>query len=413
MTLSYPAILAGFLAGCRFWPKTSFFPRMSNTAVALAETTMTMGYFNPNPYRVKVAISELNISVELGPMEFILDRANHKINDPLLERYVGARMLSPEISPVPVPLRRIPVIAPARPISTTHVVHQGVKDPSGKWVPAVPSPTNPVVAVEATPQNQLPPPSTTSIQAMSIEEATRRGFIGRKRLVSEEYGLPETDSPSSASNIPEIKYAVESFAPKAKAGNLPAELIKEVQPGAVPLIQSLQQAAAQNPDKVNLSRTAAERAVQEQQGPDGVKQFRQNVKAIKKATPVPAQPAQAPRPSVPRRRVAQVVAPPVSAQAQSALAAVPPPPKPPEPETEPEGESPLVGGRPDMPAPQVEESTAAPVTTAAPVLPATGEQAGHFTCPLCPGKSFTYRSYYIRHLKRKHPDREAELTPPA
>ena len=60
-----------------------------------AEYTNVKGYFNPNTYRVNVSISELGgMSVQLGPMEFIKERGtNRKINDPILDKYVGCKSI--------------------------------------------------------------------------------------------------------------------------------------------------------------------------------------------------------------------------------------------------------------------------------------------------------------------------------
>jgi hypothetical protein len=74
-------------------------------------TTNVKGYFNPNPYRVNVSISELGCSVQPNTMEFILERGTgRKINDPILDKYVGYRMLSAELSDTPVPVVLIPRI---------------------------------------------------------------------------------------------------------------------------------------------------------------------------------------------------------------------------------------------------------------------------------------------------------------
>jgi hypothetical protein len=79
-------------------------------------TTNVKGYFNPNPYRINVSISEPGIFVQLNPMEFILERGTgRKINDPILDKYVGYKMLSPEISNKPVPVIAIPRIAAPQP----------------------------------------------------------------------------------------------------------------------------------------------------------------------------------------------------------------------------------------------------------------------------------------------------------
>src|ERR1017187_836510 len=79
-------------------------------------TTNVRGLFNPNPYRINVVISEPGCSVQLNPMEFILERGTgRKINDPILDHYVGYKMLSPEISDTPMPVIAIPRIAASQP----------------------------------------------------------------------------------------------------------------------------------------------------------------------------------------------------------------------------------------------------------------------------------------------------------
>jgi hypothetical protein len=78
--------------------------------------TNVRGFFNPNPYRINVSILERGVFVQLNPMEFILERGTgRKINDPILDNYVGYKMLSPEISDTPVPVIAIPRTAASQP----------------------------------------------------------------------------------------------------------------------------------------------------------------------------------------------------------------------------------------------------------------------------------------------------------
>jgi len=73
------------------------------------------------PIGLTCPISELGgMSVQLGPMEFIMERhTNRKINDPLLDKYVGYKMLSPELSNTPFPVVMIPKCRPRSPLCTS------------------------------------------------------------------------------------------------------------------------------------------------------------------------------------------------------------------------------------------------------------------------------------------------------
>ena len=380
---------------------------MSDKSEPMVTPMMTnvKGYFNPNPYRVNVSISELGgMSVQLGPMEFIMDRkTNRKINDPLLDKYVGYKMLSPELSNAPVPVVMIPRMQAPQP--SMHVVTQGVRGADGKWQVGEQAPEQSMVKVP-------PTVSKPSVSAMSIEEARRRGFIGKAKLVDENYGAAETDgAPTRGDAIPRIKYAMESQAPLARPGQLPKELEEQVSPTLAPLIAGLQAAAQADPEAVSLGRKAAEAAVAEQQGKEGVQKFRAAVKQIKSKPKMPAAvippptaaPTAAPAPSpvqtvAPRRRVGQVVAPPV-AQVPEPMEVAP--------------ESPLVGGHPgDLPPPVLDDAVEESV--AAPEPPPTAEDraAGSMPikCAAC-GKEFPYMSYYKRHVMRAHKDRMVELMP--
>ena len=391
---------------------------MSNEAPPqVVEMTNVKGYFNPNPYRVNLTISELNVSLPLNPMEFILDRTTgRKINDPIFDRYVGHKMLSPELSERPVPVVRVPTFVAPPAMMPGHVVAQGYRDKAGKWqpvmpqsrVPALPAPSAAPVVVASRP----------SINAMSMEQARKLGYVGTPKLVAETYGADETDGPSSNNNLPPIKYAMESRAPKAQAGALPAALVEEVRPEVAPLVAGLTRAAEQNPEKLNLSRKAAEQAVEAQQGPDGVKNFRATVKEIKTKAKAAVASVVAPAPKPSHRVVAQpvaapapaphrIIAKPIAAPAQEAQEAQPAP------------ESPLMGGRPaEMSQPVMEEVSGQtqpvpPATRRQTEPPPTAEDRADGTsyrCGAC-GRDFQYKSYFIRHIQRAHRDRIAELMP--
>jgi len=356
--------------------------------------TNVKGYFNPNTWSVQVAISELNLTVTLEPMQFVLDRrTGKKINDPILNRFVGPKMLSPEITPNPVPVIMIPVIAAPVPARPGYVVGQGTKDAKGKWQMPTTAAPPPLPATSSSGQPIIA--SRPSIQAMTVEEARKMGLIGRARLVPDDFGASEVDgAPVEGAKIPRIKYAMESTPRLAAArpGALPKELSEGVQPVLAPIIKSMEAEASSDPDRVNLNRRAAEAAVQEQLGETGVAKFRQQVKAIARqnkptvATIAKATPA---APPVVHRQVAQPVVPitvPKPAQLPS------------------ETDNPLMGGvaPEDLPAPQLEEAKG-------PITPQDRESMP-IRCGAC-GKEFKYPSWYTRHVHDKHRDRIAELLP--
>ena len=398
--------------------------------VEQAQLTNIKGYFNPNSYRVNVNVSELNISFPLESQQFIKIRATgQKVNDPIFDRFVGARMLSPELSSKPVPVVRIPRNVVPVQAQPGYVVGQGHRDATGKWVPPVSS-AQPDGASTAQPVVSNSP----SIKGMSIEEARRQGFIGKQRIVPENYGAPENDgAPTRGDNIPVIKYSMEAPAPRARGNaQLPTELMEQVRPEVAPVLQQLTGQAASNPEAVDLSRKAAERAVRAQQGPTGVVQFRKTVQAVKAtaakviAQPIPpakvvAIPVEA-TPTAPP--VAETVAPAPAPLPAPALPPVPVPPKrtvaemlppPPIEEMGEMNESPLVGGTgEDLPQPDVEEAPT-PIETVPEAQPKPTkedlEQAQEYVCGGC-GKKYQFKSWFVRHLKQRHSDRLQELMPP-
>ena len=366
------------------------------------------------------------MSVQLSPMEFILERGSgRKFNDPLLDKYVGAKMLSPELSNVPVPVLLLPRLR--TPMPSLHVVGQGMRAPDGKWAVAAPGAQTEQTIVKVPPTISKP-----SVTAMSIEEARKRGFIGRVKLVDDSYGAAETDgAPQRGDAIPRIKYAMESQAPLARTAALPQELLDQVNPSIAPLIEGLTKAAQDDPESVSLSRRAAEKAVAEQQGSEGVKNFRAEVKQIRSKPKLPsatfpstvahsvadsAPAAVADSPTVhgthpvamiqPRRRIAHAVS--ASVEATQPLTAEDEPVIEPALPPEPNDESPLMGGRPsEFPQPLLEQEDTSDLTPT-PEDRASGGTA--IRCNAC-GKEFQYKSYYKRHVLRAHKDRITELLP--
>ena len=332
---------------------------MSN-ALTVANSTEIAGYFNPNSWPVQVAISELNLTVTLQPMEFILDRAGRRINDPLLNRFVGPKMLSVEKSAQPVPVLRIPTVPLPKPDPHRHSVRQGVKNEKGKWQPAAPRP----VDEPALPVVTTQPSSLASIKGMSIEEAKRRGYIGKQRILPEDYGLEESaGTPIRGERMPSIKHSFEAPAPMARPGALPRELVEEAQNN--PLVQSMQQVAATtSPESVpKLNRTAVLAQVKAQQGAEGVRQLKAELAR-----------------TAPAKTVAAL------------------------PEPQLDSASPIMGGIPAaLPPPQLDGPSELAVAET------VASEPTERVCPAC-NKTFTYPSYLKRHIKRAHTtDAEALL----
>ncbi len=262
--------------------KRLFFKRMSSTAVAEQETTNVVGYFNPNTWKVQVAISELNMAITLEPMGYIEDQRKRKYNDPLLERFVGPKMLQKELSDKPVPIRRITPVQVVASDARKHVVGQGQRDERGKWQP--PSP-NQTVTVTGAPTASA---SNPSVQGMSIEEAKKRGFIGKQRIVPEDYGADETaGAPTRGDVIPHIKASFEAPAPMAKLGALPKELIEDVRPDLKGLVDTMSKAVVSDPEAApNLGQKSVEKIIKAEISQEKVGAFKKALAEVKAVQPV-------------------------------------------------------------------------------------------------------------------------------
>jgi len=381
---------------------------MSNTALAQVETTNVVGYFNANTWPVNLTISELNLMTIIQPKEFVRDRSGNKLNDPILERFCAPKMLQRELSDKPIVVRRIAPLRPAvQPDPYAHPVRSGVKDAKGKWGPApalpAPAPTT-TSATAATPNATttapaLPSPSVSSVRGMSIEEAKRLGFIGKQRLVDENFGLDATtNSNARGEHIPNIKISYENTPPvlRGKNTSLPENLVNDAKaiPAAASLVQAMEKAAAVDPEAVpNLTESAAVEVVREIAGDDGVQKFQEAKQQLVAPKPVVAAPV-APAPAPKNVRVASPVKPavaeaaPVKAATIAKPAALPPP---------------QLDEQPAAVAP-AEIAEAVPVNTA----PAPAETKAKRQCPACDYQA-EYPSHIKRHIKNRHKDQVEAL----
>lgn len=194
---------------------------------ATPTTTTTVGYFNGHKFPIHLSISALNITMRLGPGEFIVDRDQRKINDPYLDRYAGKNQLSKETSKKPVPLLLIPTFATARPATGESSVRQVTEFvQEGKFVrrPVLPPPANVPIPTE----------NASSYRAMSMDEARKLGFVHKTRDVPEDFGATETQNGRPAGAIPEIKYATD-MGPSSKTKALPATVVQPVLKATVPV----------------------------------------------------------------------------------------------------------------------------------------------------------------------------------
>ena len=203
-----------------------------------AEQTNTVGYFNGNRWPIQLVISRFNCTLHLLPGEFILDKKQRKINDPFFEAYANTKQLKREVSDALVPIIRVPIASNTPPtVPAAQCDGQAVRsvtewriDSKGLRQPVIPGPAN------------LPPQSVNkpSVIPMSLAEARARGFIGKQRIVPEDYGLTDTEG-TPPSNPPPIKISVDSNMNRG-VQPLPKELT-EALPGRELMVQQLASAS--------------------------------------------------------------------------------------------------------------------------------------------------------------------------
>lgn len=356
--------------------------------------TNVVGYFNPQKYPILIEISEINLKVELKPGIYIRNRNGDKINDPIFEDYVNPKGLSKAVSKTPVPVVFAPrIVKSARPAHSVTQAQGFVRRDDGQVVPEYKRP--PAEVPTDGPTNKTP------ILGMTVEKARQLGLIGRPKLVSEDYGVEDTNSgaPRSTRDLPDIKYSTES-PPRIKS--------------TAPLRPELTEAdedltATEKARRVTLQKTIAGAAsASENFNPA-------RVRPLKAIAPVPLRAPSEPTAIVPgaktvtpKRKVAAVVkkkaapAPEPEAQVEQPEEVVETAPVEVLPEAvheeqAPEDDSGIVN--------TIEES--APESEAA-EAPPTSEPGKRFVC-MADGKSFPFRSDLERHVRRKYPEKEKAL----
>ncbi len=349
-------------------------------------TTNVKGYFNPNSWPIFIEVSECNLKLELKPQEFIRDRKGNPINDPIFDNYVRPKGLSKEQSKVKVPINYVPRVVlgenkNAHSVSSaTRFEKDGI---SGRMVPVYEQQAAPVAA-----------PSVSRIphQGMSMDEARKRGFVGKPLIVPEDYGVPDkAGAPVNPSQIPRIKYSMESN--RRPVGQLPQEMLQEVQSGNASLVHSLEQSAKnstlESENAAAIVRPVVQRMSSQLVGAQGApvqsKPAPEPAPRTRQQKSVKAAPVKTTKPAV------KAVAAPVRRVATPVQEATPPPePQPlPEPNLEPAS----------LPEPNLEMQ--------APTI----VQGRKFVC-LADGKAFRFRSELERHVNATFPANATQLLAP-
>jgi len=62
------------------------------------------GYFNGRDFPIQMYISRLNITLIVGPGDFIMVTQGRKVNDPFFEVYAKNNQLTREIATEPLPI---------------------------------------------------------------------------------------------------------------------------------------------------------------------------------------------------------------------------------------------------------------------------------------------------------------------
>jgi hypothetical protein len=368
--------------------------------MATETKTNIIGYFNPNDYPLQLSIAEFNMVLQLQPKSYVVDRAGHLVNDPVLNRFVGkgrmARLSDQKQQVEFTMLRPIndAVAAPGVPHSHSVTQAQRFETHNGR-VTAVPQ-ANPPTA-------QTPPPvSYNPVRGMSIEQAKQLKLVKPTKPVPEDFGADEsTGAPRSGQEIPTIRYATDSVRGR-RAAPLPAELTTPATPQQQAIIAGLERAATMNPEDPNVLSKVARNAVME---------------SIVPPPPLPTPIASVPQPP-PVSRPAAIVPPPIPTSPQpTEFVPVFPAPQVSESGMVVEDE---IGNPPDENPPVTEpvEKIAQRVDAALRVpKPPENDEAGGaprqaVTCPMCAGKAFANVGMLRRHARANHPTHEAQLLAP-
>lgn len=351
-------------------------------ALATQKMTNIAGYYNGNKWPLQVVISELNVTLNLKPGEYIQDVNGRKINDDFFDRYTRPLQLSKEIAQQPVPCVEVPRITQAPPPSSQHSVRAVTHFETDRHGVRRPVLTAPAPA-------PVPPVNQPSVKAMSVEDARRLGFIGKVREVPEDYGAAEsgTGAPVSVDKAPPIRYAMESTPRVRTTGELPKELTTTEFADENGVIQKLDPARAASAQQLQagLTKAASSNVVENPTG------FLNE----SRVTPLPQPTIVTPSGALPTPNIPGAAA---SVFSPSQVSTEQP------------------GAQTPAPAP-VKRTTAKPKAAAkakvtAPKAPEKSvEEALPFLCAL-DGKRFKYRSQLKTHARRKYAEQENEILAP-
>lgn len=357
------------------------------------QTTNVVGYFNSNPWPVHIAISSLGISLHIPNRgEFVKDDKGNKVNDPILEQYVGPGQLSRETSSTPVPVRMFirpgaPTVNPLQAQSSIHQASAFVQTPSG---------VQPVL-MERTPEYLQVPENRVSHVGMTMEQARKLKLV--RPTVDPRTAAPKDSDgqPARGETLPTLedatprdmkpgeykRWMMEQQAKGTAAPVPPASVVVTVPPPSAvrPAIQEVHEPEDDlPPDPDEVDRPTAEieptyvPPVAEPESPEQVQALNTLVSAASNKTVI-----------------------------EDAVAAA-------------------LGSQPQVaaPAPQVvQPAVTAPDPTANLPRPNLAQPAGEvppaarpkFVC-LVDGKPFDYRSQLEAYAKRKFPQRVAEIMAP-
>lgn len=381
------------------------------------QNTNVIGYFNPNEYPLQLSLAEHNMVIQLEPKQYIIDRTGRMVNDPVLDRFVGKGRLARATDQK----QRVEITF-LRPVSESessrppdghrHSVSQASRfDVKDGQVVAV----NPVSAEQ---QTAAPRPSSYNpVRGMTVEQAAKLRLIKPTRIVPEDYGAEEsTGAPKSGQEIPPIMYATDSVRGR-KPTPLPAELAQPANAQQAAIIKGLEQASATNPESPNILSYVSGQAIAESAKPS---LEAANVQGIPNNTVFP-KPQLDPLPSdnqgpATAQGPVRLTAPPVPANPTPTV--ITPLPTPTSALGGPGSSIVVEEELPDSDKSQVDtshdvgvedrvESAIRPVPPPPPAPKITPVK-----CPLCKDKSFATTGLFLRHVRRYHPESEAELMAP-
>lgn len=369
--------------------------------------TNVAGYFNPQTYSIFIEISEVNLKTELAPGAYIRDRNNKYINDPIFEPYCHVKGLSRAKSEKPVPIIYVPrFVKPVRQGAAVTQASGFVREPGGRTVPTYPAqrPTMRETAINKTP-----------ITGMTMEAARKMGFVGKPKLIDENYGADETSgAPAKGGSIPPIRYSRET-PPRIKTGASLRPELTEADEDLSPeerehrgqLQRSLQQASATptgdnfDPARVRPLAPVAPVAMKAPEVPT----------PITKAPPVQISPL----PTKAKAKVKTATKPAAVKIAPARRVATPVEPEQPPieeaQEVEPEDTEKAVGQDSERGNGVVEALDESVQESPVVQEHAPDEEGKRFICAT-DGKPFKFRSELERHVRRNYPEMQDELMAP-